>query len=71
MRWPLEKCASLANADAGPVARELLISKTQTQTHLHLEWQCLTLREQRQHLPTQLRKGWFPQDSPRPWIGKG
>eukprot|EP00965_Chrysotila_dentata_P240684 6203850-Pleurochrysis_carterae.AAC.2 len=70
MRWPLEKCASLANADAGPVILELLIS-TEAQTHLHLEWQCLTLREQRRHPPTQLAKGWSTQDSPRPRIGKG
>eukprot|EP00965_Chrysotila_dentata_P062538 2071881-Pleurochrysis_carterae.AAC.2 len=44
MQWPLEKCASLTNAYAGPVTRELLVS-TETQTHLHLNWQCLTFRE--------------------------
>eukprot|EP00965_Chrysotila_dentata_P007248 235195-Pleurochrysis_carterae.AAC.1 len=49
MRWPLEKCASLVNADVNPATRELLIS-TETQTHMHSEWQCLTLREQRRHL---------------------
>eukprot|EP00965_Chrysotila_dentata_P045793 1521927-Pleurochrysis_carterae.AAC.1 len=70
MRWPLEKCTSLVYADAGPVTRELLIS-TETQTHLKLEWQCLTLREQQRHLPTQLGNEWSPQDSPRPRIGKG
>eukprot|EP00965_Chrysotila_dentata_P227353 6195963-Pleurochrysis_carterae.AAC.1 len=51
------------------VTRELLIL-TETQTHLHIGWQCLNLREQRRHLPTQLRKGWSPQGLPRPRIGK-
>eukprot|EP00965_Chrysotila_dentata_P016488 546227-Pleurochrysis_carterae.AAC.1 len=36
MRWPLEKCANLVNADAGPITRELLLS-TEMQAHLHLE----------------------------------
>ena len=70
MRWPLEKCASLVNADAGPVTREFLIS-TETQTHLHLEWQCLTLREQRRHLPTQLGKGWSRKTHPGLGSGRG
>eukprot|EP00965_Chrysotila_dentata_P048628 1612990-Pleurochrysis_carterae.AAC.2 len=70
MRWPLEKCASLANAD--PVTRELLNSTVTQTTHLHIGWQCLDLREQQQrHQPTQLGKGWSPQDPPRPRIGKG
>ena len=63
MRWSLERCASLVNADAEPVTREFLIS-TETQTHLHPIWQCLTLREQRRHLPTQLGKGWSRRTHP-------
>eukprot|EP00965_Chrysotila_dentata_P009677 315256-Pleurochrysis_carterae.AAC.1 len=62
-----EMC-KLGHADAGPVTRELLIS-TEAQAHLHHEWQCLTLREQRRHLPTQLGKGWFPQT--HPGLGSG
>eukprot|EP00965_Chrysotila_dentata_P103449 3414047-Pleurochrysis_carterae.AAC.1 len=42
MRWPLGKCASLVNADAGPVIHKPLVS-TKTQTHLHPEWQRLIL----------------------------
>eukprot|EP00965_Chrysotila_dentata_P109677 3624626-Pleurochrysis_carterae.AAC.1 len=52
MQWPLEKCASLPDTTD---TRELLISM-ETQTHLHIECQCLNLREQRRHLPTQLGK---------------
>eukprot|EP00965_Chrysotila_dentata_P062483 2070287-Pleurochrysis_carterae.AAC.1 len=69
MQWPLEKCASLVNADADPVTRKLLIS-TEKQTHLHLEWQCSTLREQRRHLPTQLGKGCWSRRT-HPGLGSG
>eukprot|EP00965_Chrysotila_dentata_P129752 4289193-Pleurochrysis_carterae.AAC.1 len=53
-----------------PSIREFLIS-TETQTHLHLEWQRLNVREQRRHLPMQLGKERSPQDPTRPRIGKG
>eukprot|EP00965_Chrysotila_dentata_P106015 3501286-Pleurochrysis_carterae.AAC.1 len=50
-RWPLEKCASLADTTG---TRELL--KMSMETHLHVTWQCLNLRKQRRHLPTQIGK---------------
>eukprot|EP00965_Chrysotila_dentata_P056021 1857141-Pleurochrysis_carterae.AAC.1 len=42
-----------------------------TMLHLHLEWQCLTLCEQRRHLPTQLGQGWSRKTHPSLGSGRG
>eukprot|EP00965_Chrysotila_dentata_P015736 521010-Pleurochrysis_carterae.AAC.1 len=41
------------------------------QAHLLFEWQCLTFREQRKHLPTQLREGWSRKTHPGFGSGRG
>eukprot|EP00965_Chrysotila_dentata_P063673 2109691-Pleurochrysis_carterae.AAC.1 len=41
------------------------------ETHLHIEWQCLNLRKQRRHLPTQLGKGWSRRTQPGLGSGRG
>eukprot|EP00965_Chrysotila_dentata_P028718 954301-Pleurochrysis_carterae.AAC.1 len=41
------------------------------ETHLHITWQCLNLRQQRRHLPTQLGKGWSRRSHPGLGSGRG
>eukprot|EP00965_Chrysotila_dentata_P011770 386069-Pleurochrysis_carterae.AAC.1 len=65
IRWLLEKCASLTDTTG---TRELLMSM---ETHSHIEWQCLNLRKQRKHLPTQLGKRWSHRTHPRLGSGRG
>eukprot|EP00965_Chrysotila_dentata_P124576 4117623-Pleurochrysis_carterae.AAC.1 len=67
MRWPLEKRASLVNADAGPVTREPLIS---TET-LASQMAVLSSPRAAKASANTAREGVVPQDSPRPRIGKG